>query len=436
MRASWHIKNDRIVRTIAAALIACVASGSIAHAASTLPPQTKIRISIIQWIPTLGAYQRWDAIGGEFTVSDDWTVSLPVMGRLTVKELDEAGLASAIAKQLQRKIGLNDVPEATVEIVEYPPIYIVGDVDKPGEYKYREGMTALQSLALGGGVFRRKDGPPLADRLGYVNQLKDIGNSIIRSEIRLARLEAERASSTDITYDTQIQSDPALAKAVLANEKALFTARRKELERQSKSLVDLQTLLSSEIENLEKKVKSTDEDVDAMQTQLGKIKGLVDKGALIPGRQLEIERLLRSYFADRLDLETSIMRARQNLAETTRNIDGLYDRQTTEIATSLQSEEASLDQLRLKRNLTQSLLVNAMQEEQDTTQTEDVVHTAFSITRNENGETREMPASGSTALRPGDVLHIQRKPEVVEAAAAPDANMPDAPRIVSQRADH
>lgn len=433
MKAWSPIKNDAIVKTLVAALLGCAMAGSV-EAASTLPPQTKVRIAIIQWIPTLGAYERWNAIGGEFIVSDDWAVSLPVMGKISVRDLDEAGLASAIAARLQSKIGLNEAPEATVEIVEYQPIYIVGDVDKPGEYRYRQGMTVLQSLALSGGIVRAAGGAPVVDRLGYANQLKDINNSIVRGEIRRARLEAERVSADKITYDPQVQSDPLLANTVLANEKALFVARRKEIERQSKSLVELQDLLSNEIENLGKKVKSTDEDVDALQTQLGKIKGLVDKGALIPGRQLDIERLLRSYSSDRLDLDTSIMRARQNLAETTRNIDGLYDRQSTEIAASLQSEEAMLDQLRLKRDLTQTLLVKAVQEEPDPAQADDMTTSVFSIIRKVDGTSREMPVSGSAIVRPGDVLRIHKKPQAVEPMGEPSANAAETPQVLSQRA--
>jgi polysaccharide biosynthesis/export protein len=38
-----------------------------------------------------------------------------------------------------------------VTVAEYGPIYVDGDVSKPGEYPYRLPMTARQAMALSGG---------------------------------------------------------------------------------------------------------------------------------------------------------------------------------------------------------------------------------------------------------------------------------------------
>src|SRR4051812_21888056 len=120
-------------------------------------PQTKLRISVIQWMPTKGVYEQWTALGGEFVVTSTGTIELPVIGSISVGNLDGAGIAAEIAKRLQTKIGLVEKPETTVEIVEYPPIYVVGEVATPGEYRFRPGLTALQALALGGGAFRASE---------------------------------------------------------------------------------------------------------------------------------------------------------------------------------------------------------------------------------------------------------------------------------------
>ena len=40
----------------------------------------------------------------------------------------------------------------TAEIILVRPFYIVGAVDKPGEYPYRPGMTALEAYAIAGGT--------------------------------------------------------------------------------------------------------------------------------------------------------------------------------------------------------------------------------------------------------------------------------------------
>ena len=122
--------------------------------ATPFPPHTKIKLTVVQWMPTKGTYEEWASIGGEFTVSDTGTVSMPVLGNVPVGNLDESGLAAEIAKRLKDKIGLVEAPTAAVAILDYAPIYVVGDVNKPGEYKYNPTLTVLQALAMSGGEFR------------------------------------------------------------------------------------------------------------------------------------------------------------------------------------------------------------------------------------------------------------------------------------------
>lgn len=54
---------------------------------SQLASQTRIRLTIVQWMPTKGVYEKWDAIGGEFLISEAKTVSLPVIGTLSVSSM-------------------------------------------------------------------------------------------------------------------------------------------------------------------------------------------------------------------------------------------------------------------------------------------------------------------------------------------------------------
>ena len=155
------MKASRGTSALGALLMAgCVAvasfclPGSAAAADVRLSPQTKVRLTVVQWMPMKGQYERWEALGGEFIVSDAGTLSLPVIGSVPVGTLDNAGLAAEISKRLQAKTGMVAAPDTTVEVVEYPPIYVVGDVNTPGQYKFREGLTVLQALALSGGEIR------------------------------------------------------------------------------------------------------------------------------------------------------------------------------------------------------------------------------------------------------------------------------------------
>lgn len=373
-------------------------------------PQTRIRLTVVQWMPTKGVYEKWDALGGEFLISQTRTLTLPVIGTLSVGNLDGAGLAAEIAKQLKAKIGLVQTPEATVEIIEQQPIYVVGDVNKPGEYKFHPGLTVLQSLAMSGGEFRALNGSAgFADKTGYIGQLQEIDNLILRSKVRISRLQAEMSSAKEMRFEPQGQDDREVASAIFQQEKIIHAARMNDMDRQSKSYVELRDLLTSEIAIIEQKITSTDEDIESIRKELTTVKGMVERGIALPTRQSDLERTLRSYNGNRLDLVTAIMRARQNIAETTRNLDGLSDKQRTDVASELQSEQANLDQQKLKRETTQKLLIEALSGDAATPVEAGATVLAFSVTRQEGLAVKEISASESTVLQPGDVVRILRK---------------------------
>ena len=139
-----------------------------------MAPQTKVRVTIVQWVPAKSEYEQWGALGGEFMISDAGDITLPVIGTVPVGNLNGAKLAAEIARRLKTAIGLTEMPAATVEVLEYPPIYVVGDVTKAGEYKFHTGLTVLQALAMRGGELR--SAVEHSQFVGLVGDLKGLDN--------------------------------------------------------------------------------------------------------------------------------------------------------------------------------------------------------------------------------------------------------------------
>ena len=59
-----------------------------------------------------------------------------------------------IAEQFRQRMGFVEAPSVSIEIAKFRPFYITGDVQHPGEYAYRPGLTVLQALSLAGGYYR------------------------------------------------------------------------------------------------------------------------------------------------------------------------------------------------------------------------------------------------------------------------------------------
>jgi polysaccharide export outer membrane protein len=425
MNVSHRAYRDALRSVFLAAALAFVSGASTPSAADAqeLAPQTKIRLKVVHWMPTKGEYAQW-ALGGEYAVSEAGEISLPVIGTFAVGNLDRGQLAVEIAKRLQAKIGLVEAPEAIVEVLEYPPVYVVGDVAAPGEYKFRPGLTVLQSLAMSGGYFREVDKQSPEAEISQTGELRIIRDSLLRSDARISRLKAELSGATEIGFSDSLAADAALAAMAREQETVIFEARLKALERQSKSFSELRDLYNREIDVLGVKMKDAEASIKSAEKELGGVKTLVEKGVAVTSRQWELERALAAYRADRLDLVTAIMRARQNISEATRNLDGLNDTHKSEVAAALQSEQEKVEQLKLKRETTERLLLEILIAKTSGRPTAEGTSLAYSITRRANGKASEFPASEATDLMPGDVVRVVR--QVQQRAVEPSAHLESA----------
>ncbi len=90
---------------------------------------------------------------GEFLLSETGTVSLPLVGVLDFNGAT-LGQAQRVIVDALKPDYLVD-PRVSVEVLEYRPFYILGEVNNPGAYPYVNGMTVIEAVALGGGFTYR-----------------------------------------------------------------------------------------------------------------------------------------------------------------------------------------------------------------------------------------------------------------------------------------
>lgn len=92
-------------------------------------------------------------LSGKFTIDGGGAISMPLIGNVetggkTVREATNAIIAKLRPDYLKN-------PRVSVEVLNYRPFYIIGEVKKPGSYAYVSGMTAVNAIALGGGYTYR-----------------------------------------------------------------------------------------------------------------------------------------------------------------------------------------------------------------------------------------------------------------------------------------
>ena len=94
-----------------------------------------------------------EELSNKYTVDTDGSITFPLIGRFhvggkTTREIEE-GLTKALVPDWLKR------GQVSVEIAQYRPYYILGEVKKSGEYPYRHGLPVPDTVASAGGFTYR-----------------------------------------------------------------------------------------------------------------------------------------------------------------------------------------------------------------------------------------------------------------------------------------
>jgi|SRR5215207_199150 len=112
---------------------------AVATAAPKLQSGDKIRVTV---------YGE-DKLSGEYEVDQSGQISLPLAGTVEARGLTQTELEQALTKKFRSEYLRN--PKVTVTVATLRPFYIMGEIEKPGEYPYKSGLNVLTALAIAGG---------------------------------------------------------------------------------------------------------------------------------------------------------------------------------------------------------------------------------------------------------------------------------------------
>lgn len=94
-----------------------------------------------------------ESLSGEFTVDGSGQIAMPLIGEVKAAGSSPRGLEQAIAQRLSQ--GYVKDARVSVEVLNFRPFFIYGEIQTPGKYPYVSGMTALTAVAIAGGYSYR-----------------------------------------------------------------------------------------------------------------------------------------------------------------------------------------------------------------------------------------------------------------------------------------
>lgn len=113
-------------------------------------------------------------LSGEFSLDGAGNFAMPLIGEVKAGGLTSRELEQRIQDRL--KDGYLIDPQVSIEVMNYRPFYILGEVKTPGSYPYVDNMTVLNAVALAGGfTYRAKQNAFLLQRGGSNAQGVTVG---------------------------------------------------------------------------------------------------------------------------------------------------------------------------------------------------------------------------------------------------------------------
>jgi polysaccharide biosynthesis/export protein ExoF len=359
--------------------------------------------------------QEWPDLAGEYTVSAEGSVSLPLIGDIKAAGLHVKELAQEISDQLQRRAGGAERPFAAVEIVQFRPFSIVGDVQHPGEYPYRPGLNVLQAIGIAGGYYRSDLG------LGLLRLDRDI--ALAKGDIRTlslkqnrlvaraSRLTAALAGQKDVRIPPELASqkdNPAIS-AILESERAALALENDTARSETSALENIKSLYKQEIESLRGQVAALAQGKGVIQQQLNELRSLSSRGLALMPTLFNLERSLAQSMNEQMSAETAITRAEESitLAEQ-RVLEHALERSRVNTR-DLQQTNDEIAEVRARiataSELLNEALISAPIEARERL-AESGQRAGLTLVRKEGDLTREIAADETTLVNPNDIIKV------------------------------
>jgi polysaccharide export outer membrane protein len=347
-------------------------------------------------------------LSGTFPVSVEGTIGYPILGNVPVANRTMTEISNAISTGL-----LQHIPGLSVSVAmkEYAPVFVIGDVQKPGKYEFRPGMIALELFALSGGL---KDAADKMDTAGtqLVSARQDYSDTSLQlfaQDVRRARLQAELDEKPfEYVLDKDIVTDDLQARQhVVESERRIYDLRLSALRSEAKALQDQKQNYREEIDTLEKSTKLRNEEISLLEQNVGSSEKLVSQGLTAQSTLRDSQRQLSAMRRDALEFGSFLARARQNENAIGQRLLALNEQRANEAANQLRDIE--IDIIRLKKRL--AFIVQTMAEigatAQRATTRDQTVKLTFSVARIVNGEYQESELTEHDPIRAGDILRAQ-----------------------------
>ncbi len=357
-------------------------------------------------------------------------ISVPLLGSIRAEGLTLAEVRQQIQRSLPERIlqrrtvdstngaAIVQAQDVNVSVVEYRPVYVAGEVMKPGEYPFRPGMTVRQAVILAGDYDRLGGGGRVGplERLNLQRELDGALLELGRLLIRQARLRAQLAGS-DFTPSPP-PDRPELAEFA-KTEAGILEQERKTFVGEVRNLKVTIGRLLEQIAAL-KRLREQQEDALKRQTsELENVRSLYQRGVAQMNRIGEEQRALSSLSERLLQTTLRLQDLETRVDESTQRLESEQDKRRERIISDLQEVQGRLDDLRAAADSWERMVTASGG---SATRSRAAGESGVQLTVRRAGGTDVFAADETTAALPGDVIIARLENAVERQSGVPGAS--------------
>lgn len=351
----------------------------------------------------------------------DGSISFPLLGTLTAAGLPTSEVRAKIQATLASKafrqrtsdgrdsVVVLEPDQITASVVEYRPIYVNGDVSRPGEQTYRPRMTVRQAVALSGGyeIMRFRMTNPFLESADLRSEYESLWTDLAKEQAHIWRVKIELGEEANL--DTKIVGKAPVSQSAILQIRGLeaeqLKSRQKDLDREKMFLQRGVKHSDEQIQVLTEQLQKEDEGLKADSQDLQRINELFGRGAVAMPRVSEARRAMLYSATRKLQTISQLMTVTKQRSDFARQLERLDDVRRIELLREL--EEASVrvtnSKARLQSvaeklqytGLVRSQLIRGAGGQPEVT----------IVRKGENGRER-FSADEDLELQPGDVVEI------------------------------
>jgi polysaccharide biosynthesis/export protein len=360
-------------------------------------------------------------------VRSNGTISFPLLGTLSVAGMTpseveaniQAGLATKIFRQRTPDGRENAVAiepdEVTAVVVQHRPIYVNGDVSKPGEQAFRPFMTVRQAIALSGGydILRLRMENPILLSADLRGEYESLWTDFAKERARESRLNT--ALGEKDTLDQKLLLDvpipPSRKAEIVSVEAEYLRTEQADYEREKAFLQHSKEQGDEQIKVLSEQNAKEEQGVQADVEELQRVNELFGKGTLPSPRVTDARRAVLLSSTRKLQTAAQLMQVKKQQDDIGRQLERLDDLRRIKLLQDLQDARTKLGQVKAKlQSVGEKLLYTSARSQ--VMRGNEFKPDLTVIRKGKNGAER-IAVDQDSELQPGDVVEVSLRLDVM-----------------------